>query len=120
MSIIPQLRAISEKLYIIVDNTWLTHVIYNPLNNNADIVVISLTKYYSGGHAIAGAVLTNHTDIYDIMIEHNRCMGYHVSPHNCEIVFQNIVTLNERIINSSKLTMKVAQYLKNHKKIVKM
>ena len=41
-SIIPKLRKICKTLTIIVDNTWLTHVIYNPLNNNADIVVAML------------------------------------------------------------------------------
>jgi cystathionine beta-lyase/cystathionine gamma-synthase len=42
---------------VIVDNTWLTGVIFNPLKHHADVSLASLTKYYGAGTAIAGAIV---------------------------------------------------------------
>lgn len=42
---------------MIVDNTWLTSTIFNPFDfKHVDIVVSSMSKYYSAGSCIGGAV----------------------------------------------------------------
>jgi cystathionine beta-lyase/cystathionine gamma-synthase len=55
-SILEDLKKLSNSLIFIVDNTWLSIASYNPFDYGADFCVISLTKYYSGGLAIAGTV----------------------------------------------------------------
>jgi cystathionine beta-lyase/cystathionine gamma-synthase len=47
--LIYQLRSICKTLTVVVDNTWLTCKIFNPFMYKVDVVVVSLTKYYSGG-----------------------------------------------------------------------
>ena len=36
----------------IVDNTWMTHVCFNPFDYNVDYVFCSSSKHYSGGNCI--------------------------------------------------------------------
>jgi cystathionine beta-lyase/cystathionine gamma-synthase len=52
-------RIQSSQSYVIMDNTWLTCAVFNPFRApyEADCVVTSLTKYYSSGCAIGGAIL---------------------------------------------------------------
>ena len=46
-----------KNLTVIVDNSWLSCYIFNPFLFDVDVVLNSLTKYYSGGTAICGAIL---------------------------------------------------------------
>jgi cystathionine beta-lyase/cystathionine gamma-synthase len=110
-SIIDNLRKLSEKLYVIVDNTWLTSYIFNPLDHGADIVVTSLTKYYGNGSCIAGAILTRDIELQDKLFDYNRITGIHVSPLHCSLILENINSLEQRIDKSSELTFNVVQYL---------
>lgn len=114
-SIIPNLRRLSKSLIIIVDNTWLTHLIFNPLKYDVDIVVTSLTKYYSGGTAIMGACIFSNTNkhLFDIAVKKNCYEGIHISPkivNNVRIMAHQIT---DRMSNSSNLTIRVLNLLIN-------
>lgn len=114
-SLIQKLKSLSKLLYVVVDNTWLSNIIFNPLEKEADFVIISLTKYYSGGEAIAGAILSNKKEM-EFIENYARIMGNHVSPFNCSIINSNIDTMRERLINSFSLTKQVLDYLKTQPK----
>lgn len=100
--------------YTVVDNTWLTHVIYNPFLRGADIVVSSLTKYYSGGTAIGGAIFVNNKKIFSSVIRIISVLGLHVSPENCNRISNGIMTMEKRIITTSNIMKTVLEY-KNKK-----
>jgi len=109
-NLIKSLRELSQKLCVIIDNTWLTDLIFNPFNYGADIVVVSLTKYYSGGNAIAGAIIGN--NLYQFR-EYTNHHGLHVSPYNIEIIISNISLMEARFKKSSELTLKILTELSN-------
>ena len=99
----------SKKLYVIVDNTWLTEEIFNPLYHFADFLVISfLTKYYSAGNEMGGAILAKRTDltspIMNIITEFRNNSGSHLSPFStCDIILNNMSNIKSRINKASKL-----------------
>lgn len=101
--LIDTLRKLSRNLVVVVDNTWLSAVSFNPFNFGADVVVSSLTKYYSGGNAIAGTVLTNNL-YFNNMVSYLKLNGLHVSPDNAKIISENIDSLSSRIEKSSLMT----------------
>ena len=55
-----------SEILLVVDNTFATPALQNPLNLGADIVIHSATKYI-GGHSdiILGALITNKKPIYE-------------------------------------------------------
>lgn len=115
-SIIKILRKLSQKLYVIVDNTWLTEVIFNPFDHGANFVVTSLTKYPSGGNCICGAIMShqhNNKKIMSRVSRINKLTGIHISPVNCEIVLKYIIHTHDRINKSSNLTLQVLEYLQS-------
>jgi cystathionine beta-lyase/cystathionine gamma-synthase len=116
-SIIPILRKSKSIIHVIIDNTWLTSEIFNPIDHGADFVVTSLTKYYSGGTAIAGAIIG--TNIWMSMIfDWIRINGVHTSPHNCKVIGQNLSLMSNRVKQSSDLTTTIIDQLKSNSKIV--
>jgi len=117
-SIIAQLRKLSKDLLVVVDNTWLTDVVFNPFTNfDVDVVVTSLTKYYGAGTAIAGAVLLSKSSLSESIFNWLRITGQHISPHNCKLISTNIHNVGDRIQSSSGLALKVAQYLQTHPRV---
>lgn len=117
---IKKLKEISKNLTIIVDNTWLTNFILNPFEFDVDIVVTSLTKYYSSGKTIAGAILFKDKDLYDKAKFYNITTGIHISPLICQILNREIVGTEERLRLSSENTINILNRLKTNKKIIKL
>lgn len=118
--LIPKLRALSGKFYFIVDNTWLSHVIFNPFTIGADAVVLSLTKYYSGAKCIAGALLfgshTLYGEIVTSAIDWCKYAGYHVSPESSNLICDAIDTIEQRITTSSQHALEAIAYVERHAK----
>lgn len=108
LSIISKLRELSCKLYIIMDNTWLTHAIFNPFAHDIDIVVTSLSKYYSSGSHIAGAILFKDNELYEISRNIHELHGYHISPETCEAITYMI---NRGYKDTSGMARQIAEYL---------
>lgn len=78
---------------LIVDNTWLSPVIFNPFEVGANIVVESASKYLSNGQCIAGIACTNN-ELYDYnMLDIIKTTGLHVSPLHCKLVYQGMENL---------------------------
>jgi cystathionine beta-lyase/cystathionine gamma-synthase len=116
-SCVNKLRKLCKKLYLIVDNTWLTGICFNPLKHGADIVVESLTKYYSNGKCIGGMIIgmgqLNNT-INDLV----KINGIHVSLENTGIINREIDGLEDRIAKSFALTVLIAEFLEKQKKVI--
>lgn len=107
-----------DKIRIIVDNTWVTSAIFQPLKHSRciDMVVMSLTKYYGAGRSgIMGAIVCRDESLNKVVFEYGRNCGLHVNPFYCQEMAKNIVSLRERIETSSELTKNVAEYLELRK-----
>jgi cystathionine beta-lyase/cystathionine gamma-synthase len=105
---INSLRKLSKVAYM-VDNTYLSSSVFNPFDIGADIVVLSLAKYYSGGNCIAGAAIGSEEFASKIQ-NWTKLNGLHVSPIHCDIISDNIVLMKDRTTKSNKMTRDVAEY----------
>jgi len=114
--LIKQYKKKSIKNYFVVDNTWLTPVIFNPFRYNADIVIDSCTKYLSMGKAMAGASMFKNKNDYifkrvDDMI---RFLGIHVSPYNCKIIHDGLCNLKYTMEKIYNRTQPILNFLQNN------
>ncbi|KAK5584917.1 hypothetical protein RB653_006535 [Dictyostelium firmibasis] len=112
--IIPKLRLLSKKLYVVVDNTWLTHIIFNPFKYDVDIVVNSCSKYYSAGQCISGMIISKHTQFMNSLESFSKIMGYHVSVDYCKLLLENFDSLSDRLVKSHKNTIELTKVLKSY------
>ncbi len=111
----------AHKLMTVVDNTFATPYLQNPLDLGASIVVHSVTKYL-GGHSdvIMGAVITNDEKIAEnIGFLQNSC-GAVPSPNDAFLVLRGIKTLHLRMKAHSENARAVAEFLHEHPKVGKV
>lgn len=99
----------------VVDNTYNTPVLQNPLGQGADVVVYSATKYIDGqGRLLAGAVVTNDEDINEAVFSVLRTAGASLSPMNAWSMNQALQTLPLRMNAHCENAMRVARWLEAH------
>lgn len=110
-----------NKVLYVVDNTFASPYLQNPLDLGADIVMHSVTKYL-GGHSdvVMGALLMNDEDLYkQLWFYYNACGGT-PGPQDAFLVLRGIKTLHLRMKAHCENGRKVAEYLKDHPKVEKI
>lgn len=66
---------------VIVDNTFATPMLWKPLDDGADLVIHSATKYLSGhGNVTAGAICGNDRALMQSAVEYRKFVGHMLSP----------------------------------------
>ncbi len=106
----------SHGLLTIVDNTFATPVLQRPLEQGADIVLHSATKYLGGhGDLLAGAVLGRKQHIDLIRGEGLRFFtGATLSPFTAFLVLRGLKTLELRVARHCESALAVAKALRQH------
>ena len=110
-----------HNLLLVVDNTFASPYLQNPLSLGADIVVHSATKYL-GGHSdvVHGAVIVNDNLLEERLRFIQNACGAVPGPHDCWLVLRGIKTLHVRMQRHCENGEKVAHYLRSHPKVEKV
>jgi len=105
-------------LLLVVDNTFCSPYLQNPLNLGADVVFHSMTKFING-HAdiVGGIIIAKEEALYKKLRAMMINMGCNMDPHQAYMVIRGLKTLGIRIDRSQENAMKVADFLENHPKI---
>ncbi|RVU03082.1 cystathionine gamma-synthase [Mucilaginibacter limnophilus] len=109
------------KATLVVDNTFASPYLQNPIDLGANIVMHSVTKYI-GGHSdvVMGALVMNDEELYKrLWFIYNAC-GATPGPQDSFLVLRGIKTLHLRMKAHCENGRKIAEYLKNHPKIDKV
>lgn len=111
----------SRGALLCVDNTFASPYLQNPLDNGADIVMHSSTKYL-GGHSdvIQGALVVNDKALYDQLYFIQKSCGAVPGPMDCFLVLRGIKTLHLRMQRHCENGEKIAHWLRNHPKVGKV
>ncbi|GLH57808.1 cystathionine gamma-synthase [Helicobacter ailurogastricus] len=108
----------AHNLLTIVDNTFATPYLQNPIALGADIVLHSGTKYL-GGHSdvVAGLVTTNRQELAQEIGFYQNAIGGVLGPQDSWLLQRGIKTLGVRMEEHQKNALCVAQFLQVHPKV---
>lgn len=103
---------------VAVDNTFASPVLQHPLDDGADVVVYSTTKYI-GGHSdvVGGAVLLNDDETRDKVAFLQNAAGAVPSPFDSWLDIRGLKTLDLRVKQHSRNALKIAQWLEGHDEV---
>ena len=120
---IADIAAITEMAHeagalVIVDNTFATPYLQQPLALGADVVVHSTTKY-CGGHSdvIGGALVVNDDDLAEQLRFHHNAIGAVASPFDSWLVLRGLRTLAVRMERHCDNAERVAAFLDDHPRV---
>ena len=103
---------------VVVDNTFATPYLQQPLELGADVVVHSMTKYL-GGHSdtVGGFVATNDPTVAERLYFLQKSLGAIPGPFDCWLVLRGIKTLAIRMQKHSENARQIADYLSTHQAV---
>lgn len=112
------LFAKKHKLIFVVDNTFASPYLQNPLPMGADIVVHSATKYL-GGHSdvVLGCVVVNDEELAKKLYFIQNACGAICGPMDSFLVLRGIKTLHIRMQRHCENASKIAAFLRGHQKV---
>lgn len=103
---------------VVVDNTFASPYLQNPLDLGADIVVHSMTKYICGHSDVtAGYAGTNDAAIGERLYFHQKAVGAILSPLDCYLALRGVKTLAIRMERHCDNAEAIAEFLAAHPKV---
>ena len=114
------IRAISDVVHelggvVVVDNTFATPYLQQPLDLGADVVVHSATKYI-GGHSdvVGGFVATNNESLAEDLVYIQNAVGAIPSPFDCYLALRGVKTLPVRMDRHCENAQQIVAVLNDH------
>jgi cystathionine beta-lyase/cystathionine gamma-synthase len=107
-----------RNITLVVDNTFMSPYLQQPLNHGAHIVVHSMTKYLNGhSDCVAGAVVLSRKEDAEKIYFLQRSAGAGLAPMDCFLVSRGIKTLAVRMERHNANGMEIARHLEAHPKV---
>lgn len=103
-----------HNLLLIVDNTFATPFIQNPIDFGAHLVVHSATKLIDGQGRVLGGVTVGSKELIREIYLFSRNTGPSLAPFNAWVLSKSLETLPLRVEKHSENALKVAQFLEGH------
>jgi cystathionine gamma-synthase len=120
---IVDIRAAAEAAHaagalVVVDNTFASPYLQQPLDLGADIVIHSTTKYL-GGHSdlVGGFAATNDPTIAERLLFLQKSLGAVPGPFDCWLVLRGLKTLAVRMRKHCENAQAVAGYLNENPRV---
>jgi cystathionine gamma-synthase/methionine-gamma-lyase len=105
---------------VIVDNTFATPILFQPLQHGVDFSVHSTTKYIGGhGDVLGGAVITSKKN-REILYEIIKMTGGNLGPAEAWLTLRGVKTLPLRMRQHCLNAMEVANWLQRHPRVSKV
>ncbi len=111
----------SAGIMTVVDNTFLTPYFQRPLEQGAEVVIHSGTKYL-GGHndTLAGFLVVKNENLAEELKLLQMSSGAILAPFDSWLMLRGIKTLGVRMEKCQRNAVAIAHWLKNHPKVEKV
>jgi cystathionine gamma-lyase len=111
----------AKNALVVVDNTFASPYLQNPLDLGADIVLHSATKYI-GGHSdvVMGALAVNDDKIFEDLKFIQNSTGATPGPQDCFLALRGVKTLHLRMERHCQNAKAVAAFLRQNSQVEKV
>lgn len=106
---------------LVVDNTFASPALQNPLRQGAHVTMHSCTKYI-GGHSdlVAGALITSDDDLAARLKYAQNAVGAVPGAMDCFLMLRSTKTLSVRVQRHCENALTIARHLERHAKVEKV
>jgi cystathionine gamma-synthase/methionine-gamma-lyase len=105
---------------LLVDNTFASPCLFNPLLSGADYAIHSATKYISGHDDVLAGVVATSAANKKVLFELNKLVGSVLGPFEAYLALRGLKTLPLRVEQQFRNAMKVAEWLQSHPRVKKV
>jgi cystathionine gamma-synthase/methionine-gamma-lyase len=116
---IPSLATLAHQYgtKVLVDNTFASPYLFNPLVHHTDYVIHSITKYIGGHGDVMGGVVISSAENRKRLNDLNRLVGGSLGPFEAWLALRGCKTLPLRVREQCANAARIAEWLSEHPKI---
>lgn len=107
--------------YVVVDNTFATPLLQQPLLDDVDLVLHSATKYISGhSDVLMGALVTRDDQLFDVLKKRRDLTGAVPGPMEAWLALRGLRTLHLRVERAQANAQELVTRLSGHPAVAKV
>ena len=108
----------AQDCLVVVDNTFASPYLQQPLKLGADVVLHSVTKFING-HAdvVGGIIVAQDMDLYKRLRKAMVNSGCNMDPHQAFLVLRGLKTLGIRLERAQRSAMEIARWLERQPEV---
>jgi cystathionine beta-lyase/cystathionine gamma-synthase len=113
---VPALADIAHRhgALLAIDNTFLSPALYRPIEDGADLVLHSATKYLSGSGQAIGGIISGSTEQIASLRDRIVRLGTNMAPFTAWLIINGCKTLSFRVERHSSTAQRLAEQLAAH------
>ena len=117
-----QVSAIARRhgLWSVIDGTFATPVLQNPLDYGIDLVIHSGTKYLGGHSDLCCGAIAGSAALIERLRQHALMHGGSLNAQDCALLERSLKTLDLRVRQQSRNALAVAQALADHPRVARV
>ena len=109
-----------RKILVIVDNTFMGPIFSKPLQNGADILVYSATKFFGGHSDVVAGIAMGSAELVGAIKVMRTILGSNSDPDSAWLIHRSLATLQIRMEKQQESTLRVVDFLKTHPKVLEV
>ncbi|WP_420644094.1 trans-sulfuration enzyme family protein [Candidatus Leptofilum sp.] len=102
---------------LLVDNTFCSPYLCNPIQFGADMVIHSATKFISGHGDVMAGIMATSAELKEEMTRLNKLLGSSLGPFEAWLAHRGLKTLPLRMRQQCQNALEIASWLQSHPKI---
>jgi len=106
-----------HRLWSVIDGTFATPILQNPIDHGFDLVVHSGTKYLGGHSDLCCGAVAGSAELIERLRQHALMHGGSLNAQDCHLLERSLKTLHLRVRQQSRNAMAVAQALDRHGRV---
>jgi cysteine-S-conjugate beta-lyase len=117
---VPAVTAVARDKGVLtmIDNTWSSPYLCQPIKLGVDVVIEACTKYIVGhSDVMMGSVTVTNEDHYQQLKGMANAYGYHAGPDDCYLALRGLRTISVRMQRHQENALKVATWLQTRPEI---
>ena len=119
---VPSLAILAHRYraQLLVDDTFASPCLFNPIAHGADYAIHSITKYIGGHGDVTGGVVITSSENRRKLNELNKLVGGILGPFEAWLALRGCKTLSLRMKQQCENAVRVSKWLASHPRIVKV
>ncbi|MEK9722546.1 MAG: cystathionine beta-lyase [Rhodospirillaceae bacterium] len=120
---VPAITAVAKDrgVLTLIDNTWSSPYLCQPIGLGVDVVIEACTKYVVGhSDVMMGSVTVNSDDHYQQLKGTANALGYHAAPDDCYLALRGLRTIAVRMPRHQENALKVATWLQSRPQVAQV
>ena len=107
----------NRKILVMMDNTFMGPIFSTPIQQGADLILYSATKFFGGHSDLVAGIVMGRKDLMSQVKVMRTILGSNSDPDTAWLIHRSLGTLQIRMEKQQEIAIKIVEFLRHHPKV---